>query len=83
MTVELLYLALANIFSTVSKYVMSSISRILVLGQDCIVFVDDFSVAKVPSSNGKKYYISSPTSQGRTASIWNVVGSRHPKKYCA
>ncbi|WAR21719.1 WDR11-like protein [Mya arenaria] len=31
------------------------------LGQDCIVFIDDFSITKTPSSNGKKFYISSPT----------------------
>ena len=37
----------------------------LVLGQDCIVIVDDFAVSKVPSSNGKKYFISSPGAQGR------------------
>ncbi|XP_013381759.1 WD repeat-containing protein 11 isoform X1 [Lingula anatina] len=33
------------------------------LGQDCIVFIDDFSVVKVPSSNGKKFFVSSPSSQ--------------------
>ncbi|XP_053406773.1 WD repeat-containing protein 11-like [Mercenaria mercenaria] len=31
------------------------------LGQDCIVFIDDFSITKTPSSNGKKFYISSPS----------------------
>lgn len=38
--------------------------NIAFLGQDCIIFVDDFSVTKVPSSNGKKFYISSPSAQG-------------------
>ncbi|XP_056005072.1 WD repeat-containing protein 11-like [Ostrea edulis] len=32
------------------------------LGSDSIVFIEDFSVTKVPSSNGKKFYISSPSS---------------------
>ncbi|XP_052225390.1 WD repeat-containing protein 11-like isoform X2 [Dreissena polymorpha] len=31
------------------------------LGQDSIVFIDDFSITKTPSSNGKKFYISSPS----------------------
>ena len=35
-----------------------------VIGHDSILFVDDFSITKVPSSNGKKYYISSPATQG-------------------
>ena len=35
-----------------------------VIGQDCIVFIDDFTVSKTPSSNGRKYYISSPSVQG-------------------
>ncbi|XP_071090050.1 WD repeat-containing protein 11-like isoform X1 [Haliotis cracherodii] len=33
------------------------------LGQDCIVFIDDFTITKTPSSNGKKFYIFSPSSQ--------------------
>lgn len=31
------------------------------LGQDCIVFIDDFTITKTPVSNGKKFYISSPS----------------------
>lgn len=31
-----------------------------VLCSDCILFVDDFTLSKVPSSNGRKFYISSP-----------------------
>ncbi|KAL1460934.1 hypothetical protein WDU94_012870 [Cyamophila willieti] len=27
---------------------------------DCILFIDDFSVSRIPSSNGRKFYISSP-----------------------
>ena len=38
-------------------------TRLAFLGQDCVLFVDDFSLSKVPVSNGKKFYISSPTSQ--------------------
>ncbi|GFR86903.1 WD repeat-containing protein 11 [Elysia marginata] len=33
------------------------------LGQDCILFINDFTINKTPSSNGKKFYISNP-SQG-------------------
>ncbi|GAB1607865.1 WD repeat-containing protein 11-like isoform X2 [Argonauta hians] len=42
--------------------------NIAFLGQDCIIFVDDFSVTKLPSSNGKKFYISSPSAQGSNRS---------------
>lgn len=31
-----------------------------VLCPDCILFVDEFSVSKAPSTNGRKFYISSP-----------------------
>lgn len=34
---------------------------------DCILFVDDFTLRKVPSSNGKKFYISSPRSAQQNA----------------
>lgn len=44
---------------------------IAVLGQECIVFVEDFSVTKTPSSNGKKFFISSPSSQGRLSHSLN------------
>ncbi|KAI5748459.1 hypothetical protein M8J77_025794 [Diaphorina citri] len=27
---------------------------------DCILFIDDFTVSRIPSSNGRKFYISSP-----------------------
>ena len=36
----------------------------VVLGQDCIIFIEDFSITKTPSDNGKKFYIYSPSSQG-------------------
>ncbi|XP_071448701.1 WD repeat-containing protein 11-like [Hetaerina americana] len=35
-------------------------SRIAFLCQDCILFADDFTPSRVPSSNGRKFYISSP-----------------------
>lgn len=35
---------------------------VLVLASDCILFVDDFNVHKTPSSNGRKFYISNPSS---------------------
>ncbi|XP_005089399.1 WD repeat-containing protein 11 [Aplysia californica] len=31
------------------------------LGQDCIIFISDFTINKTPSSNGKKFYISNPS----------------------
>jgi hypothetical protein len=37
-------------------------SRLAFLGQDCIVFVDDFSLSGAPVSAGKKFHISSPHS---------------------
>lgn len=35
-------------------------SQLAFLCPDCILFVDDFNVGKIPSTNGRKYYISSP-----------------------
>ncbi|XP_073998789.1 WD repeat-containing protein 11-like isoform X2 [Rhodnius prolixus] len=35
-------------------------SRIAFLCPDCILFVDDFQIGKIPSTNGRKFYISSP-----------------------
>jgi hypothetical protein len=37
------------------------------------VFVDDFAINKVPSSNGKKYYISSPSSSQGTFFPFEVL----------
>ncbi|KAK7498382.1 hypothetical protein BaRGS_00010336, partial [Batillaria attramentaria] len=42
--------------------------NIAFLGQDCIIFVNDFTITKTPSSNGKKYYISNPSTQGMSRS---------------
>jgi len=43
-------------------------NRLAFLGQDCVIFVDDFSLSKAPSSAGRKFYISSPTSQATAVS---------------
>ncbi|XP_078310578.1 WD repeat-containing protein 11-like [Crassostrea virginica] len=54
------------------------------LGSDCIVFIDDFSVTKTPSSNGKKFFISSPSSaatnlktEGSTSSVEKKASSKN------
>lgn len=41
-------------------------SNLTLLGNDSLIFINDFSLSKPPSSNGKKFYIttSSPASQG-------------------
>ncbi|OWF51700.1 WD repeat-containing protein 11-like isoform X2 [Mizuhopecten yessoensis] len=64
-----------------------NIKNVAFLGQDCIVFVDDFSITKTPSSNGKKFYISSPSSQasnlkteGSTSSLDKKSTSRNLAK---
>ncbi|XP_050396083.2 WD repeat-containing protein 11 [Patella vulgata] len=43
--------------------------NVVFLGQECIVFIDDFTITKTPSSNGKKYYISSPSSHGGSTPV--------------
>ncbi|XP_039301296.1 WD repeat-containing protein 11-like, partial [Nilaparvata lugens] len=35
-------------------------TRLAFLCPDCILFVDDFNACKIPSTNGRKFYISSP-----------------------
>ncbi|KAF8786440.1 WD repeat-containing protein 11 [Argiope bruennichi] len=37
-------------------------NNITFLASECILFVDDFNVHKAPSSNGRKFYISNPSS---------------------
>ncbi|XP_071948596.1 WD repeat-containing protein 11-like [Antedon mediterranea] len=37
-------------------------TNLTLLGNDCILFVNDFSIAKAPSSNGRKFYITCPSS---------------------
>ncbi|XP_062608661.1 WD repeat-containing protein 11-like isoform X2 [Saccostrea cucullata] len=61
-----------------------SSKNVAFLGPDCIVFIDDFSVTKTPSSNGKKFYISSPSSsasnlktEGSTSSVEKRTASRN------
>ena len=38
-------------------------ARVAFLGQDFVVFVDDFSLTKAPNGTGKKFFISSPSTQ--------------------
>lgn len=44
------------------------------LASKCILFVDDFNTSKTPSSNGRKFYISNPSSVGSHHST-NSVGN--------
>lgn len=46
-------------FTKNSKFVLK-ITSFAVMCTDCILFLDDFNPNKVPSSNGRKFYISSP-----------------------
>lgn len=41
---------------------------------DCILFVEDFSVTRIPSSNGRKFYVSSPrpSASGNRGSLSNL-----------
>ncbi|KAK9508466.1 hypothetical protein O3M35_006019 [Rhynocoris fuscipes] len=41
-------------------------SKIAFLCPDCILFVDDFQIGKIPSTNGRKFYISSPRMDNNT-----------------
>jgi hypothetical protein len=46
-----------------------------VLCSDCLLFVDDFTLGKVPSSNGRKFYISSPRSNPSASSARGSVSN--------
>jgi len=46
-----------------------------VLCSDCILFVEDFTLSKVPSSNGRKFYISSPRSNTSAISARGSVSN--------
>ncbi|KAJ4431502.1 hypothetical protein ANN_20100 [Periplaneta americana] len=50
-------------------------SKLAFLCSDCILFVDDFTLSKVPSSNGRKFYISSPRSNPTTSSARGSVSN--------
>ncbi|XP_066990609.1 WD repeat-containing protein 11-like isoform X1 [Macrobrachium rosenbergii] len=44
-------------------------NKMAFLGGGCVLFVEDFSLNKCPSSNGRKFYVSTPrTSPGRISS---------------
>ncbi|GFY16613.1 WD repeat-containing protein 11 [Trichonephila clavipes] len=54
-------------------------NNITFLASECILFVDDFNVHKTPSSNGRKFYISNPSTSSSTNSgseDKNKTGSR-------
>ncbi|CAH1783668.1 unnamed protein product [Owenia fusiformis] len=55
-------------------------SKLAFLGSDCILFVDDFNISKAPSSNGKKFYISSPSSQAAATPTGSNASSSFDKK---
>ncbi|XP_038045535.1 WD repeat-containing protein 11-like isoform X5 [Patiria miniata] len=43
-------------------------SNLALLGNDCILFLNDFSINKSPSSNGRKFYITTPGTSGPSPS---------------
>ncbi|XP_052100859.1 WD repeat-containing protein 11-like [Mytilus californianus] len=49
------------------------------LGQDSIIFIEDFSITKTPSDNGKKFYICSPSSQASSLKAESLNGSLEKK----
>ncbi|VDI67353.1 Hypothetical predicted protein [Mytilus galloprovincialis] len=49
------------------------------LGQDSIIFIEDFSITKTPSDNGKKFYICSPSSQASSLKAESSNGSLEKK----
>nr|CAD7432286.1 unnamed protein product [Timema monikensis] len=57
------------------------------LCSDCILFVDDFVPSKIPSSNGRKFYISSPrvnlASSGARGSTTNLTSVGTEEKHRA
>lgn len=50
-------------------------SKLAFLCSDCLLFVDDFTLSKVPSSNGRKFYISSPRSNPSASSARGSVSN--------
>lgn len=50
-------------------------SKLAFLCSDCILFVEDFTLSKVPSSNGRKFYISSPRSNTSAISARGSVSN--------
>lgn len=47
-------------------------ARVAFLGQDFVVFVEDFSLTKAPNGTGKKFFISSPSTQVNIKYLLNV-----------
>ncbi|KAK2170890.1 hypothetical protein NP493_1127g02083 [Ridgeia piscesae] len=55
-------------------------SKLAFLGADCILFVDDFSVFKCPSSNGRKFYVSTPSSSLSQSQSSERLAEKRPSK---
>ncbi|XP_071485424.1 WD repeat-containing protein 11-like [Diadema antillarum] len=51
-------------------------SNLTLLGNDCILFINDFSAARAPSSNGKKFYITTPSPQGSSQTQGSMASDR-------
>ncbi|PIK52366.1 hypothetical protein BSL78_10734 [Apostichopus japonicus] len=56
-------------------------SNLTLLGQDSLIFISDFSLSKPPSSNGRKFYITTSTPQGTASTTTaekkqNIGGAR-------
>lgn len=47
-------------------------NNIAFLASDCIVFMDDFNLTKVPPSSGRKFYISNPSSVSSSGSMFGL-----------
>ncbi|XP_022080580.1 WD repeat-containing protein 11-like isoform X4 [Acanthaster planci] len=56
-------------------------SNLALLGNDCILFLNDFSITKQPSSNGRKFYITVPGTSGPSpsSSSTNLSGGSDKK----
>ncbi|GLH00339.1 Uncharacterized protein GBIM_06748 [Gryllus bimaculatus] len=50
-------------------------SKMAFLCNDCILFIDDFTLTKVPSSNGRKFYVSSPRTNPSASSARGSVSN--------
>ncbi|XP_072042557.1 WD repeat-containing protein 11-like isoform X2 [Amphiura filiformis] len=52
-------------------------ANLTLLGTDCILFLSDFSISKAPSSNGRKFYITTPNAPSPSSSS-NNLGANTP-----
>ncbi|GIY91574.1 WD repeat-containing protein 11, partial [Caerostris extrusa] len=51
-------------------------NNITFLASECILFIDDFNVHKAPSSNGRKFYISNPSTNSGSEEERNKASGR-------